>query len=367
MNSVSEGNPQIFVYGYIDEEMASEFAKSIAYLKANGFTAVDLHINSKGGDVLDGIAMRTCIRTCGMVVNGYVDGIAASMASVIFFSCANRFMNVYARLMMHEPSGGAFGNAGQIKATLEYVQALKADMQEVYCDCTGMSPEEVQAKFFNGKDNFYTAQQAKDAGLIMDTYDGVEVEIPNDEENNMDSIYMAVQAKMELKFSSNMNEITIPITPELGRMLGVTASADGAAVTAAIKKLHSKANQADVYKQQLQEFKDQHTTNEVTAMLDAAKSNKQITEEQHKKFGEKFAEDPDGLKEVLATMKPFLSITDKLKPKERQDGQRTPEVTALMAKGWNTLMQTGEMGLLKRLDADAYADLFEAKYNRRPE
>lgn len=360
---VSGDMPEVLLYGLIDDHMSQVFAMDIQMLKVQGCKEAVLRINSNGGNVSDGVAMYNTMRTSGIKWHVRVDGAAASMASVLAFAGETLEMSKYARLMMHKPSGGAWGNADELRAMAEYIDSVESDMLEIYAKRTGLSTADVQAKFFNGKDNFFTAKQAKQLNLIDGIYDGEDLGINDSDDADVQMVFSAFQAKMELKANNNMDPI---LTPEVLRMLGVTASADSAAVSAAIKKLHGKALQAEVYKQQLEDFKTQHTANEVTAMLDKAKADKKITAQQHTVFAKQFADNPEDLKEVLDTMGAFASVTSKLNTVDRPDGQYTPQVAALMAKGWTALMQSGEMATLKSLSADAYGDMFELKFKRRP-
>ena len=346
--------------------MSVAFVHELELLKAAGYKEIDLRLNSKGGDVTEGVAMYNAMLRCSMVINVYVDGMAGSMASVLAFSGDKLFVSRYGRIMIHKPSGGAWGNSDQLRTMADYIDSIEADMEEIYCKRTGLSKEEVKAHFLNGKDNVYTAQMAMDAGLIDGIFDGEEMDIDDSNELDADTVYMAFQAKIEAKLiSQNMNTIQMELTPEMVGMLGVTASADAGSVTAAIKQLSAKAKQSDGFKSEVQTLKAAAVQKDVTALLTTALGEKKITKQQHDVFAEQYAGRPEDLKALLGTFNVFGSVTNQLNTQERS-GVRTPEVLALVNKGWTALMQSGEMATLKQLDKEAYSDMYEARFGNKP-
>ncbi len=350
--------PKLYMYGFIDSIMAESFVKELNWLASVGHKAVDLHINSLGGNNLDGVAIISAMRTCGMEITGYVDGIAASMASLIALYCNKLYMNKYARMLFHQPSGFAQGTVEEMTEQLEFLKTVQDDAIDMYCKRTGMTADQVKSVFMNGKDNIYMADKALSTGLVDGVFEGEEVELPED--SNAEGVYMAFQTRMESKFSDIMEKQFL--SPRMASLLGVAQSADAAAVEAAMTAMHGKALQADTYKQQLEELNENLTTNQVKMKLDKAKEDKLITDQQYTVFMAQYAKNPDALDDVLKTMAPFTSIMTKLNQQPPQTGQRTPQVTALMAKGYTALMSSGEMAALHSLDPEAAQEVKEAHF-----
>lgn len=100
----------IYMYGDIGYEVASgQIAAELAAC-AEESERIDIRINSNGGDVFSGIAIYNAIRQSNADIRLYVDGVAASMASVIALCGKPVEMSRYARLMLHSVSGGCYGN-----------------------------------------------------------------------------------------------------------------------------------------------------------------------------------------------------------------------------------------------------------------
>lgn len=178
---LQNGIAEILLYGTIGPKEyegcvnASDFVKELRALE-NSCLLINLRINSYGGSVDEGIAIFNAIKNCKVAIDTYIDGIAASMASLIALAGRKVYISKYARLMTHKPSGGAWGNAAELRATADEIDAVEVILNEMICAKTGMKPEAVTAKFLNGKDVFFYGADAVTAKLCDDVYDAAKVE-----------------------------------------------------------------------------------------------------------------------------------------------------------------------------------------------
>ena len=101
----------------------------------------------------------------------YIDGVAASMASVIALCGKPVYMSQYARLMLHNPYGGCYGNKEEMKAVAEQLEALEDTLADMYASKTGKTREEIKDAYFDGKDHWITAKEAREMGFIDGIYD----------------------------------------------------------------------------------------------------------------------------------------------------------------------------------------------------
>ena len=161
----------IYMYGDIGYEVASgQIAAELAAC-AEESERIDIRINSNGGDVFSGIAIYNAIRQSNADIRLYVDGVAASMASVIALCGKPVEMSRYARLMLHSVSGGCYGNKQEMAKCIAEIESLEDSLGEMYAQRMGMSKEEVKAQYFDGTDHWLTAQEALQMGLIDGIYD----------------------------------------------------------------------------------------------------------------------------------------------------------------------------------------------------
>ena len=385
VNKLTNGTPEILVYGYIDADMATDFAKQLKALETT-CAVINVRINSGGGSVYDGVAMFNCIRTAKCAIDIYIDGIAASMASAIAMAGRKVYMSRFARIMTHKPSGYGGGSADELRATADEIDALEPILNELYCQKTGLDAKAVTAKFLNGKDNYFGADAAKAAGLIDGIYDGAEVAVPAGAD--IKAVYEAYQVKLtaslndttivnDVNTNLNMRQIPLAVWAQICATMGITDSADDASVVAAIKKLTDKAGKHDVVAAKLKEAEEaaaelekENKGNAITALLDQAMNGKVITAQQKAIYAADYAENPEGLKKVLAATPGFKSVTEVINrsapARDGGEGEYTPEVVAMMKEGWDKLDRGDRLGELKAASEPAFNALYLAKYKCLP-
>lgn len=175
---------------------AGAFAKSMRTSKAK---AVNLHINSPGGDVMAARNMVDSIKDArkkGKTVTAYIEGCAASAATFIAIACDKVVMSKGSFFMIHNAMGFAMGDADEMRQTADLLDRVTATIADDYVAKTGKSRATVE-KWMNDE-TWFTAQEALDEGFID--------EIAEDpaEKTQEDQATPAKQAKPK-----NMNEAVL--------------------------------------------------------------------------------------------------------------------------------------------------------------
>jgi len=114
----------------------------------NAVDVLDIEINSPGGSVFDGYTIYQEIKSLrdrGVVVNATITGMAASMASVICMACDKISMVKHGRMMIHDASSGAVGNAESLRKTADLLEAISEDIADIYHEKTGMDKDKIRA------------------------------------------------------------------------------------------------------------------------------------------------------------------------------------------------------------------------------
>ncbi|MEV7389617.1 head maturation protease, ClpP-related [Streptomyces sp. NPDC091215] len=145
-------------------------AKSFANQLAGLTGPLEVHINSGGGDVWDGIAIKNAIETHKGQVTTIVDGIAASIASVIAQAGGERVMMPGSMLMIHEAFTYTSGNAAELTKTAQTLDEVSANLAAIYARAAGGTAEQWRAAMV--EETWYTAEQAVEAGLADRVGDG---------------------------------------------------------------------------------------------------------------------------------------------------------------------------------------------------
>ncbi len=159
---------RIIFLGYpVTEEVANIITAQLLFLESTDRTRdVQLYINSPGGGVYAGLGLYDTMQFVSPDIATICTGVAASMAAVLMSAGAagKRTALKHARIMLHQPSAGAMGQASDVEITVNEVRKVKHELYEVLSNHTGQTIERV-AKDCN-RDYWMTAVEAKDYGLV---------------------------------------------------------------------------------------------------------------------------------------------------------------------------------------------------------
>ena len=157
----------IFLTGAVFDEVASLICAQLLYLESeNPNKDIAFYINSPGGVVTAGLAIYDTMQYIKPEVSTVCIGQAASMGSLLLASGApgKRFALPHSRIMVHQPSGGAQGQATDIEIHAREILKMRRRLNEVYVKHTGQALETIEAAV--ERDNFMDPDVAKDFGLI---------------------------------------------------------------------------------------------------------------------------------------------------------------------------------------------------------
>lgn len=153
---------EVYVYDIIGEWGFSA-GDMVAELRAIGDKPIDLHINSEGGSVFDGLAIYNALRNHSKPITGYVDALAASAASFIVMAAAHIVIQKNASMMIHDALGFAFGNAADMRALAELLDESSETIAEIYDDHAGGGVP--HWRDLMKAETWFRGQAAVDAGL----------------------------------------------------------------------------------------------------------------------------------------------------------------------------------------------------------
>ena len=157
----------VFLGEEINDFTAATVVAQLLYLQLENKEAdIELYIMSPGGSVTAGLAIYDTMQHVTNDVATYCFGQAASMGAFLLAAGAKgkRFALPHARIMIHQPWGGAQGTASDIVIQAEEIIRLKKTLNEIYVKHTGQSLERISKD--SDRDYFMSAEQAKEYGLI---------------------------------------------------------------------------------------------------------------------------------------------------------------------------------------------------------
>ena len=157
----------VFVSGEVNDEMANAVCAQLLFLQSQDpKKEISVYINSPGGSVTAGLAIYDTMQFVKCPVATYCLGQAASMGAVLLAAGAKgrRFSLPNARIMIHQPWGGAEGKASDIEITAREIIRLKEKLNRILADHSGSKYEKVVAD--TDRDYFMSADEAAVYGLI---------------------------------------------------------------------------------------------------------------------------------------------------------------------------------------------------------
>ena len=157
----------IMLGSQIDDNVANSIVSQLLFLQAQDAEKdIYLYINSPGGSVTAGFAIYDTIQHIKPDVQTICIGMAASMGSFLLAAGAKgkRFALPNAEVMIHQPLGGAQGQATELEIAANHILKTRAKLNQILAERTGQSIEKIEKD--TDRDNFLSAEEAKEYGLV---------------------------------------------------------------------------------------------------------------------------------------------------------------------------------------------------------
>ncbi|MCF0173069.1 MAG: ATP-dependent Clp endopeptidase proteolytic subunit ClpP [Bacteroidales bacterium] len=157
----------IFLGCPINDEVANIIQAQLLFLDSNGYnTDISLYINSPGGEVYAGLGIYDTMQTISSDIHTICTGLAASMASVILAAGTKgkRSALPHSRIMIHQPLGGAQGQASDIEITAKEILKIKEELYQILADHSGKTIRQITKDA--DRDYWMTAPEALAYGMI---------------------------------------------------------------------------------------------------------------------------------------------------------------------------------------------------------
>ncbi len=157
---------KIFLWGMVDDDSAKHVVDRLLYLDSLNNEEIKLYINSPGGYVTSGFSMYDTIKAVKSPVSTICTGLAASMGSLLLSAGekGRRFIQPHARVMIHQPSGGARGQASDIEITAQEILKTKELSAQILADNCGQSFEKIMKDF--NRDHWMGAEESVEYGIV---------------------------------------------------------------------------------------------------------------------------------------------------------------------------------------------------------
>ena len=358
LNVVVTGNGRasLMLYGEIGGEdgVNAEMVNAELLALQQEYQDIDVHINSRGGEVFAGIAIYNALRSSTARISVFVDGLAASIAGVIALCGKPLYMSRYSRLMLHQVSGGCEGSAEDLRKCADLIDGLETTLAEMISRKCGMTTDAVKAEFFDGGDHWMTAEEAYNRRLCDRIYD-LEGGEALGVQQTAEAIYKFVNSinnkptdKMDL-YNELKKESSFKDLSEEQSLAQIRKLANDAAKVPALE-----AKVADLTAQ-LNAAKESATA----AYLNQAVTDGRISADQVDTYKALMAVDEASTRKIIDALpvkKQPMNITDFLR-----DGAAGGEKKDLAQMTWDEIDQAERLAELK----NEHPDLYKAKYQEK--
>lgn len=237
LRAKSTKEADILMYGGISEwgrVRAEDFIYKLSEAKNKGYEKVNLKINSPGGSIIEGIAITAQMLTKEVHITGTVEGMACSMMAIVLQKCHRRRMVKGTMLMVHQGAGAVYGSENMIRNYADLMGSMNKIIADILASTTKKKTDWILENWMaEGKDTWFTAEQALKEGLIDEIVDG---NVKPLEKETANLLEMAAHYQQYCDTKENKMD-----RDELIKQFGLKADATDAEILAAIGKL--KANQ----------------------------------------------------------------------------------------------------------------------------
>lgn len=351
-----DGKTIIMLYGEVGEGCSVDSSRVVSELFANENQdcKIEVRINSQGGDVFSGMAIYNALRQSKGDITIYIDGVAASIAAIIALCGKPLLMSPYAKLMLHNVSGGTYGNASELRQTAEQMEKLQTNLATMVAKRLGMTAEEVEKKYFDGQDHWISASEALEMKLVDGIYEMDEVADPP---TTTEGIYNYFNNRLDFK---PQNKGEMALLDDIKKIPTFEDKADSSAILAHIVNLTNKATRADALSKTVETYKAEldklHKEKDETLISNAVKAGK-IAQEQVETFKNLLKNDRENAIKLIDGMKGRVQnrAVDFIHPDQHGAG-------SFANKSWDEIDKENNLGTLKQQDFTLFKDLYKQKF-----
>lgn len=355
---------EIYIYGEIgkpseecpDRITAEDIVRQIGWIDDS---QIVLRVNCPGGNYFEALTIFNALKGCGKRVVAMIDGIAASMGSIIVLAADEVVISEFGRVMTHRMRGESKGTAAQLRADADEMERFELTMLEIYSQKTGLTVDECRTKFMNENDTWFSAEEAV-AAKLADRKEPIVPAVqasPGLNINDVSAFYQSCAAILKVpnqskdmdfqKLKAHFNlgdditeELFLNQVGEWRQKAGQTEQ-----MTAELTGLRQAASQAEL--------------NRITGLIDKAVTEKRITASQKEMWVSLFATNAGAAEKALMGIAPAKNLLD------ISDSDTTERAT-LAAMTFDQMDKGNKLERCRAVYYDLYEAKFEEKFGKKP-
>lgn len=352
----------ITAYGYVGGYYLDyrNIGDALSGVSSAGYTQVDLRLHTEGGSVIEGNLIYNFIAAFKGTIDIYIDGIAASMGSILAIASTRLHIAENGFIMIHSARAGGYGTAKELIAAAKLLNSMEKNFAAKLSERTGKPVEEIISTYFDGTDHWIDADEAVALGIAMDKFEArngnLKFSKTDAEREGLKGIFGQYTAALN-NFETQIPETDMKI---VNMKLGLPESASEQEAVTAIEAVLGKLQKAEAT---LKTYKDNETAAmkaEAKSLLDEAQSGGKFDASARPTWEAQFEKDHESAKAMLA------SIPKRVTAKEFIEGGNGQADTKLLTMSWDDLDKQGLLLEMKTKFPDHYKELYKKEFGVEP-
>jgi hypothetical protein len=332
-------------------------------------------MNTDGGVVTEGIAIFQRIQRSELDISIAVDGLAASMgAALLSIPEVKAYAYKYSKVMIHRVSGFVSGDPDDIEEELNQIRDFENDLINMFSEKTGMTEDDVRSKYFDGKNHWLSAKEAKKIGLLEDVLKARDSIKPPKNLHDSKEVFNYFQTQITNRHTnSNQNNVQMKNSQRFINLLNLSPEAEEDAIYNAAKQAVEAKNKLEkdnadlkAEKDKLQKQVDEAEKAKVKNLIDNAISEKKITEEERKHYEELANTNFELAKNHLDKLPAHKTIKSQLGGDAGDENSIYAKRSDWTFKDWQKKDGKGLQNM-KNDNPELYKSLYKAEFGKEPQ
>lgn len=365
MFKVEKGKDKAVVtaYGYVGGYYLDyrNISAALDEISQAGYKQIDIRLHTQGGDVFDGNLIYNFISSFNGTVDIYIDGIAASMGSIIALASPRVHIAENGFIMIHQPTAGGYGTAKNLIEAAKLLNSLEKNFTAKIAARMGKPADEIRSTYFDGSDHWIDADEAVALKLAVDKFESKNGNLTftkaDAEREGLKAMFGKYTAVLE---NFNPNQIPEPDMKIVNMKLGLAENATEQEAVTAIEATLGKLQKAEASLKVYQDNEKAARTAEVKSLLDAAQADGKFEATQRSAWESSFEKDHESAKALLA------SIPKRTSAKDVVEGGKAHVDEKLLTMSWDELDKNGRMLEVKANFPVHYRELFKKQFGKYP-
>jgi len=339
-------------------------AEALSDISRSGYKQVDIRMHTYGGSVIEGNLIFNFITNFKGQIDIFVDGIAASMGSIIALASDRLHIAENGFIMIHSPKGSGYGTARELTESAKLLTSLEKNFTSKLAARMGKTPEQIRATYFDGIDHWIDADEAVSLKLASDKFTAKNGNISftkaDAEREGIKGIYSQYTALLDIDTPNPISHIPKTDMKNVNMKLGLAEGASEQEAIMTIEATLKRATDAEAALKVIQDKEKLVLKAEAKTLLDSALADGKISATGRAAWEAQFEKDHESAKALLECVPKRATAQAVV-----EAGQKPGDIK-LLTMSWDELDKQGRIIEMKAKFPEEYKELFKKEFGTYP-